>query len=113
MHSKVRPAAAKLDRLIDALADDLAQASDEEVLQACADLGMKPDMRGSAAFFGLKGPSISLAEFFDSEELQHFLKAAGWPALEAESTHAPSPSKEGGGKKTARAGKRRSRKPLI
>jgi hypothetical protein len=74
--------AGRLERLIDALAEDLAEASDEEVLQACADLGMNPEMRGSAAFIGLKGPSVSLEEFFDLEELQRML-AAFTPAQRA------------------------------
>ena len=80
MHSKLRRAAeaarlkatTRLERLIDAMAEDLAEASDEEVLQACADLGMNPEMRGSAAFFGLKGPSIRLDDFFDLEELRTY-----------------------------------------
>lgn len=80
MHSKLKRAAAeaaraeqlteRLERLLNALAEDLAEASDEEVLQACADLGMNPEMRGSAAFFGLKGASVSVEEFFDLDELQ-------------------------------------------
>jgi hypothetical protein len=77
MHTnKVRhaaAAAARLERLIDALALELVEASDEEVLQACADLGMKPEMRGSAAFIGLKGVSVSnwrLEDFFDLKVLQ-------------------------------------------
>ena len=77
MHAKLKraAAAARLERLIDALAEDLAEATDEEVLQACADLGMNPQMRGSAAFLGLKGPSVTWREFFDTVELQH-LQAA-------------------------------------
>ena len=74
MHAKLKraAAAARLERLIDALAEDLAEASDEEVLQACADLGMNPEMCGSAAFIGLKGPSIRLDDFFDLGELRAY-----------------------------------------
>jgi hypothetical protein len=76
MHAKLKRSAgvAGLERLIAALALELAEATDEEVLQACADLGMKPEMRGSAAFIGLKGVSVSdwrrMEGFFDLELLQ-------------------------------------------
>lgn len=74
-----REAVARLERLIDALAEDLSEAGGEEVLQACADLGMDPQMRGSAAFLGLKGPSypVSVEDFFDLEELRRILTLAG------------------------------------
>jgi hypothetical protein len=84
MRSKVKraPVTARLERLIDALAMELAEASDEEVLQACADLGMNPHMRGSAAFIGLKGASVSdwrLEDFFDLQTLKRMqLAAAAW-----------------------------------
>jgi hypothetical protein len=73
MRSKVKRArtVATLERLLEALAEELAQASDEEVLAACADLGMNPQMRGSAAFIGLKYPSRPrLEEFFDLDAIQ-------------------------------------------
>jgi hypothetical protein len=46
----------RLERLLEKLSADLAEASDAELLEACADLGIKPAMKGSIAFFGLKSP---------------------------------------------------------
>jgi hypothetical protein len=42
-----------LERLLLALEDELLEATDEEVLAAARDLGMKPEMKASSAFFGL------------------------------------------------------------
>lgn len=57
---------AALDRVIDALAVDLVESTDEELLQAAKDLGMDPTMRGSAAFIGLKYPvAHELSDFFE------------------------------------------------
>ena len=57
---------AALERVIDALAVDLVESTDEELLQAAKDLGMDPTMRGSAAFIGLKYPVVGeLADFFE------------------------------------------------
>jgi hypothetical protein len=87
MHTKVKRAAAvpTLDRLLDALADDLAEASEEEVLQACTDLRMDPRMRGSAAFIGLKGVSARLLQdFFDVDSIEALqqIVSARLPAAE-------------------------------
>jgi hypothetical protein len=58
--------AAALIRLLDALADDLVEASDEEIMQAAKDLGMNPQMKGSAAFAGLKyRAKPRLSDFYD------------------------------------------------
>jgi len=58
-----------LERILEALECELIEASDAEILQAAQDLGMNPAMRGSAAFIGLKYPTIEkraalFAEFF-------------------------------------------------
>jgi hypothetical protein len=45
----------RLERLVEALSADVAEASDAEILKACADLGIKPEMKGSIAFLGLSG----------------------------------------------------------
>jgi hypothetical protein len=56
----------RLDRILDALAHELEHATDEEVMAAAHDLGMRLDMKGSAAFIGLRGPGRhTLREFFD------------------------------------------------
>ena len=44
----------RLERLLEALSTDVTLASDAEILEACADLGIKPAMKGSIAFLGLK-----------------------------------------------------------
>lgn len=42
-----------LERLLIALERDLLDASDEEILAAANELGMKPGMKGSIALFGV------------------------------------------------------------
>jgi hypothetical protein len=54
-----------LSRLLEALEQELIDASDEEIMAAAADLGMNPAMKGSAAFAGLKYPaSLRFSDFF-------------------------------------------------
>ncbi|MGH8288253.1 MAG: hypothetical protein ACREV7_04385 [Steroidobacteraceae bacterium] len=65
-----------LARILDAFAQELIDASDEEVLEAAKDLGMDPDMKWSAAFAGVIYPSsghLQLSDFFDLEELKKAL----------------------------------------
>jgi hypothetical protein len=66
-----------LDRLLDALASELGEATDEEILEAAKELGMNPLMKGSAAFLGLRIPPaadfMQWAEFFGSEEIKSAL----------------------------------------
>ena len=45
----------RLERLVNALADDLADASDLELIDAAESLRMILTQRASAAFLGLKG----------------------------------------------------------
>ncbi|MDE2138030.1 MAG: hypothetical protein KGJ68_11395 [Gammaproteobacteria bacterium] len=58
-----------LERILDALEHELAGASDADVLEAADDLGMKPQMKGSAAFLGLRYPSAPhrAEDFFDAQ----------------------------------------------
>jgi hypothetical protein len=44
---------ARLERLLSALERDLLDATDEEILAAAAELGMNPNMKGSAALVGV------------------------------------------------------------
>jgi hypothetical protein len=62
-----------LERILDALAEDLVESTDEELLQAARDLGMDPTMRGSAAFIGIKYPT--------AWQLSHFFEISAHPAL--------------------------------
>jgi hypothetical protein len=62
---------AALERIIDLLAWELVAVSDEEILEAAKELGMKPMMKGSAAFIGLQIPaSPDFTEFFDPDILR-------------------------------------------
>jgi hypothetical protein len=52
-----------LERLIHGLELELLEAADEEFLAGARDLGMNPEMKGSAAFVGVKdlSPQLVLA----------------------------------------------------
>jgi len=43
-----------LERLLESLESELLAASDEDILEAARGLGMRPEMKGSAAFLGLR-----------------------------------------------------------
>lgn len=76
MPTKVRKGSScqVLTRLLDAFAQELIGASDEEVLEAAKDLGMDPGMKGSAAFLGVIHPTPRrLSDFFDLDELKRLL----------------------------------------
>ena len=47
------PPEVALNRVLASLANDLAEASDEEIVQAAAELRMDVKMKGSAAFIGV------------------------------------------------------------
>jgi hypothetical protein len=80
----------RLDRILTALGIEVAEATDEEVLAAAAELGMKPMMKGTAAFFGLK----QLFMPYEPERLGE--PDAEWNAGEWESeTPSASPWKRG------------------
>jgi hypothetical protein len=77
----------RLERILTALGAELAAATDEEVLAAAAELGMKPLMKGTAAFFGLK----QLFVRYDPEKLG--ADAAAWSKSEWEREPPASPWK--------------------
>ena len=65
-----------LERLIHGLEQELLGAPDEEFLSGARDLGMNPEMKGSAAFIGVKYTFPKRAsEIFDLEELRRFYVA--------------------------------------
>lgn len=67
------PPEVALNRVLASLANDLAEASDEEIVQAAEDLGMNLKMKGSAAFIGVKYTfPKTAADIFDVEELRRF-----------------------------------------
>jgi hypothetical protein len=57
-----------LDRTLEALGQELIDASDKEILEAAKDLGMNPNMKGSAAFLGLTFPArMTVSDLFEFE----------------------------------------------
>lgn len=56
MRSKITAAhpAAAFERVLDVLAPELVDSTDDELLEAARDPGMNPARRGSAAFVGVK-----------------------------------------------------------
>jgi hypothetical protein len=57
---------AAFERVLEALAEELIESTDDELLEAARDLGMDPTMRGSAAFIGLKYPALPRpSDFFE------------------------------------------------
>jgi hypothetical protein len=68
------PSQQVLTRILDAFAQELIEASDEEILEAAKDLGMDPNMKGSAAFLGvIHTAPRQLSEIFDLDELKTLL----------------------------------------
>jgi hypothetical protein len=58
----------KLLRLLNAFAKELIEVSEEEIMEAAQSLGMDPQMKGSAAFAGLKYPATpAISDFFGRE----------------------------------------------
>jgi hypothetical protein len=49
-----------LEKMIHGLERELLEAADEEFMAGARDLGMKPEMKGSAAFLGVKNLSPQL-----------------------------------------------------
>ncbi len=49
-----------LEKVIHGLERELLEASDEEFMAGARDLGMNPEMKGSAAFIGVKDMSPQL-----------------------------------------------------
>jgi hypothetical protein len=70
MRTKVKLASPEtaLARILEAFAQELIDVSDAEITEAAKDLGMDPQMKGSAAFAGLKFPAKpQLSDFFEFE----------------------------------------------
>jgi hypothetical protein len=70
MRTKVKKLSPELTltHILDALAQELIDASDEEILEAAKDLGMDVRMRESAAFAGVTYTAKpQLSDFFDLE----------------------------------------------
>jgi hypothetical protein len=60
-----------LERLIHGLEQELLAAPDEEFVAGARDLGMNPDMKGSAAFMGVKNMSPQILEALRRAYAEH------------------------------------------
>jgi hypothetical protein len=72
MRNQIRVASPemKLARVLVALEPELVAATDAEIEEAAADLGMKLDMQGSVAFAGLKFPAkVRFQDYFGPDAL--------------------------------------------
>jgi hypothetical protein len=68
---KVESAVVIFDLILEALGQELIDASDEEIMEAAKDLGMDLQMKGSAAFLGLTFPARwSVSDVFDLEVIK-------------------------------------------
>jgi hypothetical protein len=64
----------RLDRVLAALERELLEATDAEIREAAAELGIEPDLKGSIAWVGLFFPAkIRPEDVFDPEGLRTFL----------------------------------------
>lgn len=64
----------RLDRVLCALEREILEATDEEVRQAAADLGIDPDMKGSIAWVGVfLAAKWRPEEIFDVDALRAYM----------------------------------------
>jgi len=105
---------AALARVLEALERELVEATDEEILEAAHELGMKPEMKGSAAFLGLRYPSARLGEeFFDPQWMLRVLNDPRriWLASRSLPPGGEAPRAPGSRRPRTRPAGRRSRPP--
>jgi hypothetical protein len=85
MQPKVKRSSSEkaLMRVLDALAQEIIEASDDEVMRAAADLRMDPSRRDSAAFAGLTYfARPQLSDFFDIEGSRRLQAPTKRPAVD-------------------------------
>ncbi len=117
MHTRVmRPfPEAALERILDALEHELVGASDADILEAASDLGMKPQMKGSAAFIGLRYSSAMprAEDFFDAKWMLQLLKDPRriWLASAALPPRKPEPPAASGASSRARPARKKAPRP--
>jgi hypothetical protein len=75
-----------LERLLAVLERDMLDAADDEILAAARELGMKPAMRGSAAFVGVTILARARTRLKSSAERKHAPLARRRPKGDAPST---------------------------
>ena len=64
-----------LERLIHGLEQELLEAADEEFMAGARDLGMNPEIKGSAAFVGVKDFSPQLLSALRRAYQEHLERA--------------------------------------
>ena len=116
MRTKVTPLFPEtaLERILEALERELVAATDEEILEAAHDLGMKPEMQGSAAFLGLRYPGVPRREeFFDPQWIARVLNDPRriWLASRSLPPGGEAPRAPGSRRPRTRPAGRRSRPP--
>ena len=103
-----------LERILEALERELVEATDAEILEAAHDLGMKPEMQGSAAFLGLRYPGTRRREeFFDPQWMARVLSDPRriWLASRSLPPGTEAPRAPGARRSRTRPAGRRSRPP--
>jgi hypothetical protein len=91
-----------LERLIHGLEQELLAAPDEEFVAGARDLGMKPEMKGSAAFMGIKNFSPQMLAALGKAYSEHLNAKAGSDNAEADAEGA-TPERPGAAKRNADA----------
>lgn len=79
MRTKVRLLSPEvtLARVLAALEQELVDATDVEIREAAQDLGMNVDMKGSAAFAGLRYPAKArFSDYFGADDVARFQEIA-------------------------------------
>lgn len=104
-----------LERILDALEHELVAASDADILEAANDLGMKPQMKGSAALIGLRYSSAMprAEDFFDAKWMLQLLKDPRriWLASAALPPRKPEPPAASGASSRARPARKKAPRP--
>ncbi len=104
-----------LERILDALEHELVAASDADILEAANDLGMKPQMKGSAAFIGLRYPSAMprAEDFFDAQWMLQLLNDPRriWLASAALAAKKPEPPAASRASSRTRPARKKSPRP--
>jgi hypothetical protein len=85
MHTKINLAwaEASLSRILEVFEQEIMESSEEEIMEAAKELGMKPDMKGSAAFidlkyaFGIPGEDICEMHSWSSALHERMISEAG------------------------------------
>jgi hypothetical protein len=87
-----------LERLIQGLEKELLEAADEEFMAGARDLGMNPEMKGSAAFIGVKNLTPQLLSALSAAYREH-LERSDAPAGHDEEQDPAEPDPRGTAKR--------------